>query len=151
MSARLWRHLCWSPLRAGGRKILGAPTTDRGMGRGRLGSRMSDRLAGSAVSLRQSLFHLPAFRTLVLNFTPPHILPMSDKETRRGRPWSLCPSLGSCSFFCSAPRKSMWTSRAVAILKGSLGVGRVGGAPAASRTRVSSCTSCWSGLRSHAS
>ena len=82
MSARLWRHLCWSPLRAGGRRILGAPTTDRGMGRGRLGSRMSDRLAGSAVSLRQSLFHLPAFRTLVLNFTPPHHLPMSDKERK---------------------------------------------------------------------
>ena len=76
----------------------------------------------------EPLIHLPAFRTLVLNFTPPQHLPMSDKERKTLE-------------FMSELRKLLVLllrpvdpSRAVAILRGSLGVGRGGGAPAASRT-----------------
>ena len=60
----------------------------------------------------QSLFFLPAFRTMVLNFT----LPMSDKE-RKIREFMSELSL------LSSQRKYVDPSKTVEILRGSLGGG----------------------------
>lgn len=72
----------------------------------------------------QSLFHLPAFRTLVLNFTPPQHLPMSDKERKILEFMSELRKL--FVLLLSSQRKYVDPSRAVGILRGSLGGGEGG-------------------------
>jgi len=72
----------------------------------------------------QSLFHLPAFRTLVLNFTPPQHLPQSDKERKILEFMSELRKL--FVLLLSSQRKYVDPSRAVGILRGSLGGGEGG-------------------------
>jgi len=67
----------------------------------------------------QSLFHLPAFRILVLNFTPPQHLPQSDKERKILEFMSELRKL--FVLLLSSQRKYVDPSRAVGILRGSLG------------------------------
>jgi len=67
----------------------------------------------------QSLFHLPAFRILVLNFTPPQHLPQTDKERKILEFMSELRKL--FVLLLSSQRKYVDPSRAVGILRGSLG------------------------------
>jgi len=67
----------------------------------------------------QSLFHLPAFRTLVLRFTPPQHSPQSDKERKILEFMSELRKL--FVLLLSSQRKYVDPSRAVGILRGSLG------------------------------
>jgi len=67
----------------------------------------------------QSLFHLPAFRTLVLHFTPPQHSPQTEKERKILEFMSELRKL--FVLLLSSQRKYVDPSRAVGILRGSLG------------------------------
>jgi len=67
----------------------------------------------------QSLFHLPAFRVLVLNFDPPQHQPKSEKERKILEFMSELRKL--FALLLGSQRKYVDPSRAVGILKGSLG------------------------------
>lgn len=72
----------------------------------------------------QSLFHLPAFRVLVLNFTPPQHAPKTDKERKILEFMSELRKL--FALLLGSQRKYVDPSQAVGILRGSLG-GESGG------------------------
>ena len=72
----------------------------------------------------QSLFYLPAFRTMVLNFTSSQHLPMSDKERKIREFMSELRKL--FVLLLSSQRKYVDPSKAVGILRGSLEGGEGG-------------------------